>query len=470
MWRKQTVWSLYWRYLAWYAILGIGCAWLAASPSASTHLTRWLVVHAGLFLAGTIMMTWYAASRMRRPLLRLQGVAADWQPAGGPQLSPLRIPDEWEDVAEQIAKAARDWSHERRQSREALERLTIVIDAMSEGVLAVDVHERILLANQAAARLLHFTQQQAVGRHLLEVVRTHRLQQAVRVTLDRDAAVEQRRQVSEMEVGGPTPHLLQVHATRLPGDPCEGVLLVLHDITELRRLEQLRQQFVANVSHELKTPLSAIKAYAETLREGAIDDPETSQRFIMRIEEQADRLHELILDMLSLARIESAPSSLEITPIHLTAAMAECLRHHQTAARAKQLDLEFAERPPDEVQVLADREGLRQVLDNLLDNAIKYTPDGGRIVFSARCEEGLAVIQVVDTGIGISAADQERVFERFYRVDRARSRELGSTGLGLSIVKHLLQSMGGQIELVSRLGQGSTFTVRLRLAELPATA
>jgi two-component system phosphate regulon sensor histidine kinase PhoR len=270
---------------------------------------------------------------------------------------------------------------------------------------------------------------------------------------------------------------IDIHVQPLPGTPCPGVVLVVHDTTELRRLEAMRRDFVANVSHELKTPLSSIKAYTETLRNGALADPENSQRFLMRIEEQADRLHHLILDMLMLARLESEQQAFEITTVNVKDVVTACLNDHRQAAEAKRIELigaEVGEKAPspqpspagsgrDTVLVRADREGLREILDNLVDNAIKYTPDMGTVTIDWQPNGSMARISVRDTGIGIKPKDQPRVFERFYRVDKARSRELGGTGLGLAIVKHLVQSFGGRVSVESESGKGSTFTVELPL-------
>jgi two-component system phosphate regulon sensor histidine kinase PhoR len=239
-----------------------------------------------------------------------------------------------------------------------------------------------------------------------------------------------------------------------------GVVVVLRDVSEVKRLEQMRQQFIANVSHELKTPLSSIKAYAETLLGGALKDPVHAQRFLERIDEQANRLHQLIMDMLSLARIESSQAPLELAIVPLGRVVQRTLADHERQAASKQVTLEnrFADAP---ILVRADEEALRQILNNLIDNAVKYTPVGGCVSVAGRVDGGVVLCEVTDTGPGIAAEHHGRLFERFYRVDKARSRELGGTGLGLAIVKHLTQAMGGSVEISSQVGQGSTFTVRL---------
>ena len=257
--------------------------------------------------------------------------------------------------------------------------------------------------------------------------------------------------------------VLAVHGTRLPGSPAPGAVLVFHDVTETRRLERVRQDFVANASHELKTPLASIKAYTETLLDGALHDDAVNVAFLERIDEQADRLSRLVLDLLSLARLESGQDLFQHTPVRLEPVVREAFEAQRARAEAKRLDYTL-ELPPAArgLVVTADDEAIRQVLDNLIDNAIKYTPEGGRVVVALRpAPGGSAVLEVADSGIGIPRADLPRVFERFYRVDKARSRALGGTGLGLSIVKHLVQSLGGTVAVDSRLGHGSTFTVTL---------
>lgn len=241
--------------------------------------------------------------------------------------------------------------------------------------------------------------------------------------------------------------------------------MVLHDITELRRLENLRREFVANVSHELKTPLASITAYAETLRLGAMDDRENNMRFLVRIEDQAERLHQLILDMLQIARVESGEEAFDITQVLIRRRVDGCCARNLEPAQRKQIDLSI-EAPEEDLTVLADEDGLDTILDNLIGNAIKYTPEGGRVYVRWRDNNDYVELEVQDTGVGIAPEHQTRVFERFYRVDKARSRELGGTGLGLSIVKHLCQAFGGSVTLKSVEGEGCTFRIRLPKARM----
>ena len=335
------------------------------------------------------------------------------------------------------------------------DRLAIVLGSMVEGVIAVDGQRRVMLANEASAKMLPMLASEVTGRPLREAVRTAQLAEAVETAFERLEL-----QQIEFELPGDPTRTLFLRATPLPGDKCPGVVVVIHDVTELRRLENLRRELVANVSHELKTPLSSIKAYAETLRLGAINDPANNVGFVLRIEEQADRLHQLIRDMLSLARVEQGAQAFEVGDVQVADAVDACIEQRREAVAADKITLR-ADPPEQPITVRADEEGFRTILNNLVDNAIMYTPGGGDITIRWRAEDADAVIEVQDTGIGIATEHHARVFERFYRVDKARSRELGGTGLGLSIIKHLSLAFGGEVSLASELGKGSTFQVKL---------
>jgi two-component system, OmpR family, phosphate regulon sensor histidine kinase PhoR len=351
------------------------------------------------------------------------------------------------------------------------------LSSMVEGVVALDSEERILFANEHAARLLDFRDSRPVGRKLWELVRHRALQDLVRRALEGPEDCR-----AEISSEGPIANSLTVQAARLPGNPVRGIVLVLHDTSELRRLERLRQDFVANVSHELKTPLSAIKACVETLLDGAMEDRQHRLGFLQQIAEQADRLYLLILDLLSLARIESSSEVHELEAVPIDSLVARCLERHRAKAEAKGQMLQAV--PPAvpaingdgdletdaSIAAWADEEALGQILDNLVDNAVKYTPAGGQIWVRWQPEDPHICLEVEDTGIGIPEPDLPRVFERFYRVDKARSRELGGTGLGLSIVKHLVGAMRGSITATSRVGTGTKFSIRLPRAGADETS
>jgi two-component system phosphate regulon sensor histidine kinase PhoR len=344
------------------------------------------------------------------------------------------------------------------------QQLRVVLGAMAEAVIAVDPRRRLIFANTSADALFGLDSF-SVGRLVPELIRSPQVQNAVEETLrlphpdayQGELAVPLR----EPALRG-QPRILSVRGTPLPGSPPSGAVLVFHDVTELRRLERMRQDFVANASHELKTPLASIKAYAETLIDWALHDESVNRRFLERIDEQADRLNQLILDMLSLSRLDSSQELFEHGPLSLVTVLEACLESHRGRAEAKNLSLTFDPgNLGSETLVLADEEAIRQIFDNLIDNAIKYTPDGGKVRMACSHARDMVTVEVTDTGIGIPRDELPRIFERFYRVDKARSRELGGTGLGLSIVKHLISSIQGQISVTSRPGSGSRFTVKI---------
>lgn len=351
-----------------------------------------------------------------------------------------------------------------RNQLETIERdrknLQNMLRTIPEGVVALDANQRVVFANKSFYKLLDVTFKDVTGIHLWEFVRHPSFQQAIAETLRREEMY-----ATHFEILNP-PRWLMFRAQKLTMESGRGLVVALHDITELRKLERMRQEFFTNVSHELKTPLSAIKAYAETLLDGGLDDRDNALRFLGRIEDQADRLHRLVLDMLTLARIESQEQAFDIQPVDIHSILRECVESHRAEisenTRALTLELALTDRTPI---VAADAEGVLTILNNLVGNAVKYTPDGGRIVVRDEIKDRRVLIHVSDTGVGIPPEDLTRIFERFYRVDKARSRELGGTGLGLSIVKHLAKTFGGSVSVVSRLNHGSTFTVDLPLQD-----
>jgi len=270
--------------------------------------------------------------------------------------------------------------------------------------------------------------------------------------------------VREVELfRGGKERVFQAHASPFQGGGEAGFVLVLHDISELRRLERVRRDFVANVSHELKTPLTSIQGFVETLLSGALHDEANNVRFLKTIEANVKRITSLVSDLLSLARIESGQLVINSVPVDWREVLDPVLRLREPALTAKGLVLEVRGREKP-LRVRGDREAMTQVLDNLVDNAIQYTPSQGRIVVRLAAQDGRGTVAVEDSGIGIPSADLDRIFERFYRVDKARSRAAGGTGLGLSIVKNLVVRMDGEVRVASVEGKGSTFTVLLPLA------
>jgi two-component system, OmpR family, phosphate regulon sensor histidine kinase PhoR len=413
----------------------------------------WIV--GGVVSVAGALATSYCARRIVAPLAELSRRVREISTGDQGKLLATDGRDELGVLAGAFRQMERDLARRLNEIQRNNERLETVLGSMAEGVLAVGPDNTILLANDAGRELLDFVTPDPVGRPLLEVTRARPVYEAVAQALSTTTPV-----VTEFDAPGLLRRRLSLRATRLPGLPCPGVMVVLHDMTDLRRLENLRRELVANVSHELKTPLSAIKGYAETLRLGAVHDPEHNLHFVHRIEEQADRLHELILDILQIARVESGQESFELGNVHVIELIEQCAEQFAELAAARQIGL-TTRVPEQDIWAWADEEGLRTILSNLVDNAIKYTPAGGTVVIRAAASDGRVSLEVQDTGIGIAEKDLARVFERFYRVDKARSRELGGTGLGLSIVKHLVQAFGGNVSVDSQPGRGSTFRVEL---------
>lgn len=423
-------------------------------------LQRWTWAIGILLAAAAVAVAYLAAARLTDPLRSL-AAAADALLVGDYD---HRLPvatgsnDELGSLAAALNDVGRRLAQREGQLRSTSQTQATVLEAMTESVIAVDRGEKVLFANASAARALGFDAARVEGHPLLEAVRSHELRAIVQ------QALRSRKPGSgEITWRGKTQRIFDVLATPLPGEPLPGVVVVLRDVSEVKRLEQMRQQFVANVSHELKTPLSSIKAYTETLLGGAMNDPVHAERFLGRIDEQAGRLHQLIMDMLSLARIESSQAPLELVNLPLGRVVQRTLADYERQAEKKEVTLE--NRIADSsLMVRADEEALLQILSNLIDNAVKYTPPGGRVTVSGRMDGNVVLCEVADTGPGIPVEHQSRVFERFYRVDKARSRELGGTGLGLSIVKHLTQAMGGTVQVTSQIGHGSTFILALPVA------
>ncbi len=365
-------------------------------------------------------------------------------------------------MSQEVVSRVEELKRQGRQLQETRDRLAAVLEGMVEGVIALDAQERIIFANEAAYQLVEFSQSRANGKRVWEVIRNSTVQEVIRRLY---AGVPQ----SRMEFVLPRSRsTVELFASRLAGDPCPGVVLVLHDVSEIRRLERLRRDFVTNVSHELKTPLAAIQGYADTLLDGgALEDPPAAEHFVRRLREQADRLHTLILDVLQIARVESGQETFEEELVPLADVVADVLQSSE--AMALQRSITIVSQPPRHpVAVRADREGVRTILDNLVSNALKYSPEGRQVEVAWEPQEQWVELRVIDQGDGIPAEQHERIFERFYRVDAARSRDLGGTGLGLSIVKHLCQMFGGTVGVESELGRGASFWVRLPRADFAA--
>jgi two-component system phosphate regulon sensor histidine kinase PhoR len=326
-----------------------------------------------------------------------------------------------------------------------------ILGSMVEGVAVVNAGERLVFANPGFASILGLDVPPVAGSSLLEVVRQTELIGAVRRVLAGEPRVE-----AEIVTGTLRQHYFAATVAAVRAGETSGAVIVLHDITDLRKLERVRRDFVANVSHEFRTPLTAIQGFAETLIGGAIDDPQNRGRFLAIILEHSRRLARLTEDLLRLSQMDAEQMDLEIRAVSVPLLIESCYETAQRRASEKGLTLSL-NLPSHVPDVAADNRRLQEVLQNLLDNAIQYTLPDGKILLSAETRGDEVIFTVADTGIGIPQADQPRIFERFYRVDVARSREAGGTGLGLSISKHLVEAHGGRIWVESEVGVGSKF-------------
>jgi two-component system phosphate regulon sensor histidine kinase PhoR len=420
----------------------------------------WELLAAGLAaLVAAVALSLGLAWMTLRPLRELRQTASALARGRLGERAPLRrsaeireISDALEQMAEQLRLRLDDVTKEK-------ERLQAVLNAMVEGVLVVDARNEIILANDRLRELFD-AWGQLEGRSPLEAIRHAALDSAMAEAQHTDLPISR-----AIAAGFSTPRTVRVHAVRFPSGsgPRAGTVAVFHDVTELSRLEQVRRDFVANASHELRTPLAAIRGFTETLLSSRDLGDADRRSYLEIIDRHARRLSNLVGDLLELSRIESREVRFEPATVDVAATAEGLIRDSRTRFAEKELDVSLERHGA--TQVWSDPQAVEQILVNLLDNAAKYTEKGGRIRIRVE-EEGHAVrTSVSDTGLGIPKEDLERIFERFYRVDKARSRALGGTGLGLSIVKHLVQNMGGEIAVDSELGKGSTFSFSLPRAK-----
>lgn len=349
--------------------------------------------------------------------------------------------------------------------RELVERLSLesarresILASMVEGVVAVDGRSRITFCNDSFRRVLGAASPDPEGRLLVEVLREPELLSMFNRVLETRQAVKQR-----VRLAGADGRSFEVQVTPLAGTAQGGAIAIFYDITDLERLERVRRDFVANVSHELRTPLTAISGYAETLLEGALEDEENNRKFVGIIKSHATRLSNIASDLLILSELESERPAVEPKRISVHTAAETAIKIVEPAAQLRRVAVVRGEM--QEAEVMAERGRLEQALVNLLDNAVKFNrPQGEVRIEVTREADSRTRITVADTGIGIPSTDLSRVFERFYRVDKARSREMGGTGLGLSIVRHVIERMNGTVTVESQMGKGSTFTIFLPAA------
>lgn len=413
-----------------------------------TQLQSALVgIAAGTLLLVVLLATWIA-SRTTRPLRDLTK-AADQISKG--DLESHLIPETSDEVG-QLTQAFNLMAEKLNEQIDVLEtersKMAAVLQQMTDGVIIVNDDGLIQLFNPAAENLFAMSSKEAMGHSLVEVLRNHQV-----VDLWQSCLETEETQVTTLEIS--TKRLyLQTVATPLGQALPGSTLLLFQNLTRVRQLETIRRDFISNISHELRTPLASLKALTETLQEGALDDPPAAHRFLQRMETEVDSLSLMVSELLELSRIESGRVPLQLTPSRPLEIISDAVDRLRLQAERAGLEMQI-ECPDDLPSVLADPNRLEQVLVNLLHNAIKFTPSGGEILISANPLDGQIVFSVKDTGVGIPSIDLPRIFERFYKADRARST--GGTGLGLAISRHLVEAHGGRIWAESVEGKGSTF-------------
>jgi two-component system, OmpR family, phosphate regulon sensor histidine kinase PhoR len=422
---------------------------------AAIAVVRWQILEASLAAAiAAFLIAYYFSFVFSRRVNRLRAFA---EGLAGAQFANDPLPRE----DDELGALGQSLNRTSTQLHEMVNRLSLessrresILASMMEGVLAVDDEMRVTFCNQSFSRAVgcQFPVPERVP--LLELVREPELLDVLKQVLASGQSVKQR-----LELSGPSNRSLEIQAAPLGSTSRPGVIAILHDITDLERLERVRKDFVANVSHELRTPLTAIRGYAETLLDGALEDQENNRRFLEIIKAHAIRLNNISADLLVLSELESRKPQAEPDRLSVPAVLESALRTVEAEARIRGIRLHCEKL--DEVEVMGDRMRLEQVLVNLLDNAVKFNRRGGEVrVAIEKTGDGQAQIVIADTGDGIPSEEVPRIFERFYRVDKTRSRAVGGTGLGLSIVKHVVERMHGTIRVESAMGKGSRFIVQ----------
>ncbi|MFH2006529.1 MAG: ATP-binding protein [bacterium] len=421
----------------------------------------WRLALVGLFIAlAAAGLSLFVAHRINRPLREMQAGAKRF--ADGELRYRLAVPSAEEPgaLAEAMNAMAAQLDTRIQTVTSQRNELEAMLTSMIEAVLVVDAQGRLVRFNHAAEHLLDLDPEAAQSRPIEEAIRNVELHQLIQRILE-----ERQPQEAEIELHRDGQRYLRAVGTALLGgdDQTPGALVVLHDLTRLRRLEVVRRDFVANVSHELRTPITAIQGFVETLRDGALDDPQDAHRFLEIIARQADRLNAIITDLLNLSRLEdSATRPLQQEPVPVKALLQSAIQVCQQ--KANQATVSIALEGALDTELIINAPLIEQAVINLCDNAINYSDPGGTVRIVVEPGDTEVVVAVTDDGCGIPEADQARVFERFYRVDKARSRELGGTGLGLAIVKHIANVHQGRVSLESSVGQGSTFRIHFPTA------
>lgn len=422
------------------------------------RLTMVLIIGLLILFVIAALISYSIAQSMTRPLEQITKVAKRIKNMDYQARVKVRKNDEIGELGTAINAMADSLQVQMTRIRQNESQLESVLANMINGIVMIDAKGQILLMNRRAEEVLGFSARELVGRHFAEAKQQYELSQIIQEALETRKHIRE-----EITFYFPEERLLELNLVPIsqsgPGD-FGGVLLVLQDVSAIRRLERMRSEFVANVSHELKTPIAAVKGFAETLLGGAVQDEETARSFLQIIFDESERLNRLIGDILELSKIESRRVPLIFSPVELESFVDKTITLLEPEAKRKSIQL--SSKIEAGLYVEADEDRLRQIFMNLLANGINYTPEGGRVSLTVNALDHDHIrIQISDTGIGIPKKDLPRIFERFYRVDKARSRSSGGTGLGLSIVKHLVELHKGNLSVTSTVGVGTTFTIDL---------
>ena len=422
------------------------------------YLRKVIIIAASLTTLIALFIGYWLAMSFARPLRQMTIIANDYA-QGHYQ---LRIPSDRRDeigaLARSLNKMADISARRFNIIKTERDQLSTILKSMNEGVITVNDKGLITHVNRAACRILRTSRERCLGQSLQDIDASNNLNQAFIQCQQEQVSVERSIQLD----GYTFARHYRLHVTLLKHSDQADAILVLQDTTDVQRMDKMRADFVANASHELKTPITAIRGFAETLIEDEAIERQTQQRFIRKIHGQSIRLSDLVSELLALSRLESNDAAFN-TQVDLQQIVQRVCDNLQAVAQGHQviLDLDTEGQP---IILLGDENALSQMVTNLVDNAIKYTPAMGHVHVVIEVDASTALLSIKDDGIGIDEANQERIFERFYRVDKARSQSLGGTGLGLAIVKHIVQSHKGSLKLKSKLNQGSTFVIKIPLA------
>lgn len=424
----------------------------------TTQLFYYLLLGALVGTLLSIIVGYFYAKSIVRPVNDLIGATKDISAGNYEKKLYFNRKDELSALATHfniMSETLRDKMMELKTSNKEMD---VILESMKNGVIAVDREKKIIFLNKAAEKLFNIREEEVDDKNILEAIHNYKIEEYIaRVLMHKNDSIEDEIRFENNRI---YKLFIRPMYSEIETERVLGVLLMFEDVTEVRHLERMRQDFVANVSHELKTPLTSIKGFAETLKNGAMENPSMREKFINIIDVEAARIIALTKDLLSLSEIEAQNANMEENKIFVAEIVREAVEILEMSAKEKSVNVN-SDIGADLPELKGDPNWFKQITVNLIDNAIKYTPENGDIKVDVRKDDKHLILEIVDTGIGISEEHIDRIFERFYRADKARSRNAGGTGLGLSIVKHIVIAFNGKIDVQSELGKGTKFIVSL---------